>query len=132
MDGILAAVMFAIRATYHTTNKATPTQLVFQRDAILDVPFLVDWAYQRELKQKRINKNNQVENRARIPHQYTMGDKVLYRVEQESKYGQEPFAGPYVITKVNNNGTVRLRMKKHVTETVNIRLIKPFHEANVP
>ena len=34
-SGILHAVMFAIRATLHTTLKATPMQLVFGRDAIL-------------------------------------------------------------------------------------------------
>ena len=28
-EGVLAAVMFALRATYHTTLQATPTQLVF-------------------------------------------------------------------------------------------------------
>jgi hypothetical protein len=33
--GILAATMFAIRATYHTTLQATPMQLVFGRDSIL-------------------------------------------------------------------------------------------------
>ena len=32
--GVLSATMFAMRATYHTTTQATPTQLVFGRDAI--------------------------------------------------------------------------------------------------
>ena len=36
-DGILAAVAFAMRATVHTTNRATATQLVFGRDAMLNV-----------------------------------------------------------------------------------------------
>jgi len=39
-DGILsAAMMFALRATYHTTLQATLTQLVFGRDAMLNVKF---------------------------------------------------------------------------------------------
>ena len=33
-SGILAATMFAIRATYHTTLRTSPMQLVFFRDAI--------------------------------------------------------------------------------------------------
>jgi hypothetical protein len=33
--GILPAMIFAIRATYHTTLQATPMQLVFERDSIL-------------------------------------------------------------------------------------------------
>ena len=35
--GILAAVGFAMRATVHTTTQATPSQLVFNRDAIHNV-----------------------------------------------------------------------------------------------
>jgi hypothetical protein len=35
-DSILARMMFAIRATYHTTLQATPMQLVFGRDSILN------------------------------------------------------------------------------------------------
>ena len=36
-SGILAATMFAIRATYHTTLQASPMKLVFGRDAILNI-----------------------------------------------------------------------------------------------
>ena len=33
-SGILAPIMFGVRATYHTTLEATPAQLVFGRDVI--------------------------------------------------------------------------------------------------
>ena len=42
-SGILAAASFAVRATYHTTTQATPMQLVFGRDAILNVKHVHDW-----------------------------------------------------------------------------------------
>jgi len=42
-DGILSAAMFALRATYHTTLQATPCQLVFGRDAMLNVKFEANW-----------------------------------------------------------------------------------------
>jgi len=38
-EGILSAAMFALRATYQTTLQATSTQLVFGRDAMLNVKF---------------------------------------------------------------------------------------------
>ena len=38
-----------------------------------------------------------------------------------------PYKGPYEIIKVNNNGTVKIRLE-HVQETVNIRRIKPYKE----
>ena len=39
IDGILTAVAFGMRATVHTTSRATPTQLVFGRDAMLNACF---------------------------------------------------------------------------------------------
>jgi hypothetical protein len=124
-SGILAAVMFATRATYHTTTQATPAQLVFGRDAILNTKFDANWAYIRNRKQQVINQNNQRENNKRIPHRYKVGDKVLYRIDTLSKYSENPYEGPYEIVKVYTNGTVRLKMNA-VTDTVNIRLIKPY------
>ena len=44
-DGILNVTTFALRATVHTTTQATPMQLVFGRDAILNVQFEADWEY---------------------------------------------------------------------------------------
>ena len=54
-----------------------------------------------------------------------VGDKVLYRIESVSKYSENPYEGPYEIVHVNTNGTVRLK-KGAVTDTVNIRLFKPY------
>jgi len=125
--GVLAATMFATRATYHTTTQATPAQLVFGRDAILNIKFDANWRLIRERKQHAINTNNQKENKKRISHQYRVGDKVLYRVDSLSKYSENPYDGPYEIVRVNTNGTVRLKMDA-VTDTVNIRLLKPYRE----
>ena len=58
-SGILAATMFATRATYHTITQATPAQLVFGRDAILNIKFEVNWKTIRDRKQRAINSNNQ-------------------------------------------------------------------------
>jgi hypothetical protein len=45
--GILAATMFAVRATYHstTTLQASPMQLVFGRDAILNIKHITKWEH---------------------------------------------------------------------------------------
>ena len=53
-SGILAAAMFATRATIHTTLKATPCQLVFGRDAILNIKYAPDWVGIKERKQKLV------------------------------------------------------------------------------
>ncbi|HEY9299078.1 MAG TPA: integrase zinc binding domain-containing protein, partial [Phormidium sp.] len=126
--GILAATMFALRATYHTTLKATPAQLVFGRDAIMNTIFDANWNLIKENKQKLINKNNARENASRIPHKYNVNDKVLYIGKPTlSKYGENPWQGPYDIVKVNDNGTVQLK-RGVVIKTINIRQIKPYKE----
>ena len=59
---ILAAVMFAVRTTVHTTLQATPAQLVFGSDAIMNIPFEADWKIIKLRKQERIKKDNEQEN----------------------------------------------------------------------
>ncbi len=125
-QGILSAVAFAVRATYHTTLQKTPGQLVFGRDMILNVQHTANWEYIRGRKQKLIDKNNQRENAKRIPHTYHVGDLVMLRKGTENKY-EQPYSGPHSILQVNTNGTVRLQQGA-VTDTVNIRRIEP-HKA---
>ena len=57
-SGILAATMFAVRATYHTTLQASPMHIVFGRYAILNIKHVADWEHIRQRKQLRINNNN--------------------------------------------------------------------------
>jgi Integrase zinc binding domain len=129
-SGILAAAMFAVRATYHTTLRATPAQLVFGRDAVLNTKFEADWNFIKQNKQKLIHTNNERENKNRHEHQYKVNDQVLCEGKPNlSKFGSTLWEGPFKISKVNENGTVRLR-KGIVTETVHIRRIKPYHAAN--
>ena len=129
-SGILSATMFAVRATYHTTLRATPAQLIFGRDAILNTKFEADWSFIKSNKQKLIKLNNERENRNRREHEYNVNDKVLCEgPPNKSKFGPAIWEGPFKIIKVNDNGTVRLR-KGIVTETVHLRRIKPYKDAN--
>ena len=68
--GILSATAFAVRSTYHTTLQATPGQLVFGRDMILNIQHTANWKAIKDRKQQIIKKNNLRENRTRIPHTY--------------------------------------------------------------
>ena len=42
-DGILSSTMFAIRSMVHTTTQHKPSQLVFGRDALLNINQKVNW-----------------------------------------------------------------------------------------
>jgi hypothetical protein len=92
-EGILTATMFAIRATYHTTLQATPSQLVFGQDAILNVQFEANWNLIRERKQRIIKKNNEAENAKRIPHIYHVNDKVLFKEKKSKSPNMEAIHG---------------------------------------
>ena len=126
-DGILTAVMFATRATFHTTLQATPAQLVFGRDSILNTKFEADWNIIRQRKQSMIAKNNERENQGRIKHTYKVGDKVLYKRDDKAKFQKDPWDGPYTLEEVFNNGTVRFK-RGSLSDITNIRLIKPYYE----
>jgi hypothetical protein len=123
--GILAAIMYAIRSTYHTTLKATPMQLVFGRDAMLNIKFEANWQNIKMNKQRIIQRNNDQENATRIPHEYKIGDMVLWKNAMVRKFGISPYQGPYKILRVFENGTVRLK-RGAIYDTVNIRNIKPY------
>ena len=127
--GILSAVRRAVNATVHTTHQATATQLVFGRDAMLNVSFQADWQYIKERKQNRIFQNNKRENATRKPHQYAIGDRVMIRLDPNRKHGSDQYSGPHTVTQVNNNGTVKLSKAATnggaVIETWNVRNIDP-------
>jgi hypothetical protein len=107
-DGILSAVGFAMKATVHSTMKATPMQLVFGQDAIHSVGFIADWQWITEQRQRVINQNNKRENAKRVPHKYNAGDRVMILQHQNCKHGQSKYTGPHEIDQVNDNGTVRI------------------------
>jgi hypothetical protein len=112
----------------HTTTCATPTQLVFGRDALLNVSFQADWDYIKEQKQHRILQNNKKENAKRIPHTYNIGDQVMVKDDPHRKLSEARFSGPYTVTQVYDNGTVQLSKGTNggaVLTMWNIRNVKP-------
>ena len=80
--GILAATSFSVRSTYHTTLQATPVQLVFGHDMIINTPFIAYWEAIRIHKQNIIDKNNQLENKNRKPHTYIIREEVLVHLKK--------------------------------------------------
>jgi len=60
-------------------------------------------------------------------HTYEKGQKILSKEIKKNKFGNNPWTGSYVIRKVNNNGTVVMKVG-YVVDTVNIHLIKPYNE----
>jgi transposase InsO family protein len=126
--GILNAVGWAVRSTYHTTLRATPGQLVFGRDMVFNIAHEANWKDIQDRKEKLIKYNNQKENAKRVKHEYHVGDKVLMQRTNSTRKLERPYDGPYEITEVFTNGTVAVQ-KGIVNERVNIRRVFPYRQA---
>ena len=128
-SGVLSAIRHAVRSIVHTTTRATPTQLVFGRDALLNVSFLADWQYIKERKQNLILQNNKRENKTRIDHTYKVGDQVMIDADPSRKLEGARFVGPYTVSQVYDNGTAKLTKattRGAVSQTWNIRNLRPL------
>jgi len=127
--GFLVACRKAMNSTVHTTARATPTQLVFGRDTMLNASFQADWQFIKERKQRLIIQSNKRENAKRNPHAYNVGDVVVLKAGARRKHCSNPHLDPMRITQVNDNGTVKLVKIANnnggaVSQTWNIRNIE--------
>ena len=95
---------------------------------LLDLKFKADWAGIRLRKQALINKGVIRENKNRIPHNYTVGSKVLYTKPGIIPKMSQPRTGPWEVKQVfPKSGTVSIQ-RQAVSDKVNIRNISPFFE----
>ena len=59
-------------------------------------------------------------------HQYKVGEKNLFKRRKNSKHKLE-FMGPFLVTQIDDNGTVRFQ-KGIINDATNIRRMKPFFD----
>jgi hypothetical protein len=113
-DYFLQSTAWAIRSTYHTTLQVTPCQLVFGRDMIHNIAFRANWDQIQKRNQDIINKSNQKENKhkSRIPYEYKVGDQVLLETPGILLKLSTPHTGPYPVTNVYKNVTIRIQKGK--------------------
>ena len=72
-------------------------QIVFVRDAILNIKHVSDWEHIRQCKELQIIHNKKCENMRRNNHQYKVGDKIIVTRKRNSKHELD-FMGPFPIT----------------------------------
>jgi len=100
---------------------------------LFDIPFIADWDEIGRRRQQQVDRDNVRENNRRLPFDYKIGHKCLIvkningeRLPKADDRNQ----GPYVITEVYTNGTVRIQ-KGAISERINIRRLTPYFEAEV-
>ena len=121
---ILTSVAWAIRAAHHSTLGYTPAQLVFGRDMVFNMKTIINWKDISERKQAQVDKDNLRENKKRIDYDYQIGSQVYVTVDGIKRKLDAPKTGPFPITEVFTNGTVRIQ-KGRVNERINIRRLEP-------
>ena len=123
----LHGIAWAIRCTYHTTLEATPGQLVYGRDMVMDIPFMADWPKIVNRKQQLIDKSNSKEKKYRFNYDYAVGDKVLITYDGIRRKMTPCREGPFQVLQVYTNGTVKIQ-RGCLRERINIRQLTPYVE----
>ena len=131
VDEALATASHAIRANVSQATGYSPGALAFHRDMFLDVPLVADLMAIRERRQLAVDTNLRRVNAKRTSYDYAIGQKVLKKRHEWSKLG-EKWDGPFSIERVHVNGNVTIAIRDGVTERINIRRVKPYHEPTVP
>ncbi len=124
---ILASIAWAVQASYNSATDATPAQLVFGRDMLFNLSTLVNWKAIAINKQKSVDKANLRENRNRIDYDYQVGQQVYVIRDGIFRKLEGPKFGPFPITEIFTNGTVRIQ-RGSVNERINIRRLEPHFE----
>ena len=128
IDHILSIVSHALRSTVHRTLQTTPGAAVFNRDMLLDVPYIANWIQLRERKQQKIDNNLRRANSQRVNYDYAVGDLVYELVRRTNDVTQKLetyYRGPYPVVQVHSNGTLTLQRSPNVLDRVNIRKLRP-------
>ena len=130
VDDALATASYALRTTVHNTLGYSPGSIVFNRDMVLDVPYIADLHLLRYKRQQRIDHNLRTANNRRYNFDYVVGGRVLEVVSSKSKNGKlrKRTKGPYSILQVHSNGTLTIRRNGNLIDRVNIRRLRPFFD----
>jgi len=127
VDEFITNASWAVCSTYHTVLKSSPGAAVVGRDMLFDIPYLADWTAIGQRRQKLVDQNNVRENKNRVDFDYRTGQKVLLRKEGILRKAETRYEGPYVITEVHTNGTIRIQ-RGSWSERLNIRRVTPYYE----
>ncbi|OWZ21651.1 Pol Polyprotein [Phytophthora megakarya] len=74
--------MFAMRASNHSMLKASPAQLAFGRDMLVNMAHKTNWAAEHKRKMDQVRAHNRRENQGRAEWSYRPGDYVIEELLQ--------------------------------------------------
>ena len=127
IHGILQAIAWGLRTTFHTSLKTSPAQLTFGQDMVIPATYLANWKFITTTRRNRIIYDNNRENKYRIDYDYKVGDYVFITSKDINRKLSTVKLGPFKIIQVHHNATVTIQRDSNVTERINIRRLHPAH-----
>jgi len=94
---------------------------------IFNLSSVVDWRAITLRKQKQVDRDNLRENAKRISYDYAVGNQIYIKQEGIARKLDDFKEGPYQITQVFTNGTVRIQ-RGAVNERIHIRRLEPHFD----
>ena len=116
---------WALRSTHHTVLNTSPGSAIFGRDMMFNIPYITDWTQIGEYRQAQSKHNMDGGNARRSDYDYAIGGQVLVRKDGILCKAETKWTGPYHITTVHTNGTIRIQRGAQ-SERLNIRRVKPY------
>ena len=131
LEAACQATLWALCATMHMTAGYSVGQLAFGQDMLMQCRVTTDW---EAIKQKRIaslQKMLERENAPCVAHEYSVGNRVLLVLsgDKVARKLDAPTAGPFQVTAVLRNGTVKI-LRNGYKERVNICRLRPYTKPN--
>ena len=127
IDELVANMGWENCATYYTLLRSLYGAAIFGRDIFFDIPYLADWSEIGRKRQGQVDKSNVIKNQNRIDFDYRIGQKFVLIKDGIYHKAEDNNLGPYTITDVFVNGTVRSQ-RGTINERLNIRRLCPYFE----
>ena len=102
---------------------ATPGQAFFGRDVIFNIASVVSWQVATAANQRQVDIDNVIEKSRKVTHDYKIGYQLYVKMSGIYRKLDYKKQGPYIITEVFPNVTVRVQWGK-VNEQINIGRLK--------
>ena len=129
IDELVANTGWVICTTYHTLLGSSPGAAIFSRDMLFGIPYLADWSEIGRKRQAQVDKFNSIENQNWINFDYRIRQNFFLIKDGIYRKAEDNNLGPYTITDVFVNGTVRIqRQRGTINERLNIRILRSYFE----
>ena len=127
IHGILQAIAWGLRTTFHTSLKTSPAQLTFVQDMVIHATYLAIWRFITTSRKNRIFCDNIRENKNRIDYDYKVGDYVFITSKDISRKLSTVKLGPFKIIQVHYSATITIQRDSIVTEQIYIWRLHPAY-----